>query len=178
MRLIGFTGRRGVGKSEAAAALADKDMVRAHAFGPGKAMCVAYFRYCGADEDTANRMVHGDLKDVPSPLLPGNRTPRYFMERLGAFMGQGLGPEWTLGVELAKVERERPGADVVVESVVYEEPVVRAAGGKIARITRPHHKGPEGEKTDEAEAKIVPDLTIVNDGSLEDLKRKVLLLSA
>lgn len=176
--IIGFTGKRGVGKSAAAAALEEIGFIRVHAFGGGKAAAEAYFRHIGATPAQAREMVNGVLKDKPSSLLPKQQTPRYFMERLGSFMGQGLGAEWTLGAELARIARDHPGRGVVIESVVYEEAVLRAAGGKIVRIVRPGHKGPEGMKTDEAEARIDVDLTIVNDGSVEDLKRKVLLLAA
>lgn len=176
--IIGFTGKRGVGKSEAARALTERGFVRAHAFGPGKAATVAYFIYAGADADTAHRMVHGDLRDTPSPLLPKSHTPRYFMEKFGEFLGRQMGPEWTAGIELKKIERENPGASIVCESVVYEAEVMRRAGAKIARITRPGHKGPSGLKTDDAQEKVDADITIVNDGSTDDLRRKVGLLAA
>lgn len=176
--IIGFTGRRGAGKSEAAAALERAGFIRAHAFGGGKAATEAYFRHIGASPAQAREMVHGALRDVPSSLLPKQQTPRYFMERFGHWMGTGLGADWTLGAELARIGRDHAGRSVVCESVVYEADVLRAAGGKIVRIVRPGHKGPEGMKTDEAEARIEADITIVNDGSVEDLKRKVMLLAA
>lgn len=176
--LIAFTGRRGVGKSEAAAALESAGFVRAHAFGGGKAATEAYFRHIGATAEQAREMVNGSLKDVPSPLLPKCHTPRYFMERFGHFLGVSLGADWTLGAELTRLDRDYPGRSVVIESVAYEQAVIRAAGGKIIRIARPGHKGPEGVRTDEAVARIEVDMTIVNDGTVDDLKRKVLLLAA
>lgn len=176
MRLIGLTGRRGVGKSTVALILMDCGFVRAHSFGPGKAAAEAYFRHLGADPEVAYRMANVDLKDTPSPLLPGHATPRLFMEQLGKFMGSTLGPEWTLGSELTKVEREYPNNGIVVESVVYEASVIRARGGSIYRVVR-NVDGPAGLNTDEAQAAIEVDGVIENNGSIEDLREKALSLN-
>jgi len=177
-QIIGLTGRRHVGKSESAIWLQELGFIKCHAFEGGKAAAVGYFRHLGASEDVAHRMVHGDLRDVPSPLLPDNQTPRYFLEIFGKFMGTTLGPEWTLGLELRRVRAACPGKSIIVESVVYEADCFRAAGGTIVRIIRPGHQGPTGMMTDAAEAEIAADVEIINDGSLADLKAKVLALVA
>lgn len=171
--IIGLTGKRNVGKSQAAGFLVEVGFVRAHPFTGGKIASIAYFEHLGASRDEAERMVFSDLKDQPSEYLPGRSTPRFWMERLGRFMGVDMGPDWTLGAELAAITRTDPGADIVAESIVYEAPQLRAAGGIIVRITRPGHHGPTGENTDKAEAGINADVEIVNDGSLEDLRRQI-----
>lgn len=167
--VIGLTGKRGVGKSAAADHLVEVyGFDRAHAFAGGKAATLAYFRHLGAPADVARRMAHGDLRDQPSPFLPGNQTPRFFMEKFGRFMGVTLGPDWTLGAELIR-HRNAGTRPLVVESVVYEAPVIRAAGGVIVRIVRPGHAGPTGDETDPVQASINVDTTIVNDGDLAAL---------
>jgi hypothetical protein len=172
--LIGLTGRRGVGKSEIAKALEERHgFVKLHAFAGGKAATEAYFRHIGAEEDVAFRMVHGDLRDIRSDLLPGGQTPRFFMERFGFFMGHDLGPTWTLGMEIARFQRLHPGKSAIIESVVYEAGVLRAAGGVIVRVERPGHEGVVGIKTDAVQAGIVADETILNDGSIDDLNSVV-----
>lgn len=172
--VIGLTGRRGVGKSTAAAYLADAlGFARAHSFDGGKAAAAAYFRHLGAGEAQAHAMAHGHLRDVTSPLLPHGSTPRFFLERFGKFMGATLGPEWTLGAEIERIWRSDPTRAVVVESVVYEAAVIRAVGGTILRIERPGHEGPAGIETDAAQAGIVVDATIVNDGDLEKLRSEI-----
>jgi hypothetical protein len=175
-RIIGLTGRRGVGKTEVAKALQDSGYVDAHPFEGGKRMCVAYYQYLGADEDVANRMVYGDLKDTPSPHLPGNVSSRYFMERFGKWLGTEMGPEWTIGAELARQKR-RGAEKIVVSSVVYEEPVVRDAGATIVKVVRPRHKSPPGDKSDKAVDAIVPDLILTNDGDVDALHRKAQMLA-
>lgn len=174
-QIIGFTGLRGVGKTEAADVLVKAGYERLHGFGPGKVAAKAYFEACGVDPLTAHRMSYSDLKDQPSAFLPGNATPRYFLERLGKFMGSELGPQWTLGRELEK----HRGKNIVVESVVYEADLfLRSYGGKIYRIERPGVEGPKGIHTDEAQAAIQVDGTIINNGSLADLETKVHALIA
>jgi hypothetical protein len=172
--VIGLTGRRHVGKTRAADHLVDRyGFVRVHPFAGGKVATAAYFVHLGADPDEARRMVNGDLRDVPSPLLPGNVTPRLFMERFGRFMGVDMGADWTLGREIDLAWRRDPGRPLIVESVVYEAPAIRAVGGLIVRIVRPDHAGPAGECTDAAQAALDVDATIVNDGDLAKLRASI-----
>lgn len=172
--VLGLTGLRGVGKTTAADHLvADYGFVRAHPFDGGKVAAAAYFEHLGASRHEALRMVYDDLRDKPAEILPGRSTPRLFLERFGRFMGVDMGADWTLGAELARLARGQPGRPVVVESVVYEAPVIRAAGGAIVRIVRPHHAGPKGLETDAAQAALEVDETIVNDGDVDKLCRAV-----
>lgn len=175
IKIIGLTGKRGVGKTEVAKALQERGYVDAHPIEGGKRMAVTFYQYLGADEETATRMVHGDLKDAPSPILPGGVASRYFLEHLGFFL-QRLGHDWTIGAEIAR--QKRMGATkIVVSSVVYEEATVRSQGAKIVKVVRPRHKSPAGEKTDKAVDAIIPDITITNDGDVDALHRKALLLA-
>lgn len=170
--MIGFTGLRGVGKSLAADFLVREfNFCKAHAFGPGKAMCVTYYEYLGIDNDTAYRMVHGDLKDTPNDKLPNGVASRYFMESFGKFMGVTMGPDWTLAVELDKLQREGVES-ITVESLVYEADTFTNKGGYIVRLERSGTR-PTGEYTDVAQADIKEDITIRNDGSVTELEDKL-----
>ncbi|QKV20223.1 hypothetical protein [Oricola thermophila] len=172
--LIGLTGKRGVGKTEAANHLVDMlGYGRIHPFGGGKAAAIGYFMHLGATHDEACRMVHGDLRDAPSDLLPDRVPPRHFLERFGRFMGVEMGSAWTLGAELAAASRSDPGVPIVVESVVYEAPTIRAAGGVIVRILRPGVDGPVGICTDAEQGAIAVDAEIVNDGDIEKLRTAI-----
>lgn len=165
--IIGLSGRRRGGKSTLADHLVYRHgFVRLHPFEGGKAACGAYLRHIGVPEDEALRMTHGDLKDTPSAWLPDNQTPRYLMERLGKFMGVDMGPEWTLGQELARSGRLAPDRDIVVESVVYEADVLRSFGGVIIRVDRPGQKI-VGVETDAFTDRCTPDHVFRND--LDDI---------
>ena len=75
--LIGLTGLRNVGKSTVADLLVEEfGFVKVHAFDGGKYAAREWFRYVTDDEDVADRMVFGDLKDKPSRYLPGGVAPR------------------------------------------------------------------------------------------------------
>jgi hypothetical protein len=176
--LIGITGKRNVGKSTVATLLESRfGFERAHAFEGGKLAAETYFAHITGDADIARRMVYGDLKDQPSPYLPGSVAPRYFLERFGHFMGDDLGVEWTLAMEIARIRRATPNAPIVVESLVYEAPWFKAHGGTVLRLVRPDFEGPAGIASDGVQASIVADYYIAA-SSVEDLEEETLKMMA
>lgn len=172
--IIGLSGRRGVGKSAVSDILVrDHGFTRIHPFGGGKVASKGYFMHLGASPDEAERMVNGDLKDEPSPFLPDNVAPRYFMERFGKFMVTTLGPAWTIGQEVRLALEKDPEAKLLADSVVYEADVIRASGGLVVKIDRPSATL-IGIETDRALDALIPDLVFDNSGScLLDLSRRV-----
>lgn len=163
--IIGLSGRRGVGKSAVSDILVrDHGFTRIHPFGGGKVASKGYFMHLGASPDEAERMVNGDLKDEPSPFLPDNVAPRYFMERFGKFMASTLGPEWTIGQEVRLALEDNPDAKLLADSVVYEADVIRASGGVVVKIERPASTI-VGIETDRALDALVPDLVFANTGT-------------
>ena len=162
--IIGLTGARGSGKTTVADYLRKKHgFVVGHTFRSGKEMCEAYFYWLGVPKRTAKDMVNGKLRDVPCALLPDNQTPRYFMERLGHWMGTELGPAWTLGAELNRFDRIcPPETNILFESVVYEAALLKQRGGIIVKLGRTSNL--QGLHTDAAVNNIVPDYVLENNG--------------
>lgn len=141
--LLGLTGRRHQGKSTVADWLVKEyGFVKAHAFDGGKKMTVTYFEYITGSAKIANAMVYGDLKDKPSEWLPGNASPRDFMERFGEFMGVQMGTAWTLEMEVSRLRR-MGFKKIVVESLIYEADVFKGMGGYIVRCTRTDYDSPD-----------------------------------
>lgn len=176
--LIGLTGMREAGKSTFAKIAVDiMGFKSIHAFGPGKAMIMAYYTYIGIDEATAYEMVHGKDKDTYLGNLPDEKNSRFFMEEIGRFMGEELGPQWTALQELKKTEREHPGCNCILESIVYELPILQhREDALIIKVERPGHKGPEGTFTDAHVSSIQPFMTIINGNLLEYGHKCALLL--
>ncbi len=113
-KMIGITGKRNVGKSTVATLLEEKyGFTRVHAFDGGKVATLAYFEYITKNKEIAYRMVYGDLKDVPSPYLPNNVAPRYFLEKFGQFMGVDMGIDWTLAMEIGIVRDYDPPQELL-----------------------------------------------------------------
>jgi hypothetical protein len=168
---VGLSGDRQVGKSRVADYLVESfGFVRAHPFFGGKIATRAYFQHLGATEEESHRMTDGDLKDIPSPYLPNNALPRYFMEEFGYFMGSGLGPEWTIGVEMDKIDQAsaRAGRDsrVIMESIVYEIDYLRGrTDALIVKVERDQARNTiDAPRTSAAGKLIVPDVTLHNNG--------------
>lgn len=159
--LIGLTGLRNVGKTTVTDLLEEEfGFTRIHAFDGGKAASVAYFEHLTGSHGAAYAMVYGELKDKPSPYLPGGVSPRFFLEKFGNFMGATMGVEWTLGMEVKRAREQAPNTPIVVESLVYEAGWFRENGGTIVRIERPDFKGPRGLESDSVQAEIVADVTL------------------
>lgn len=171
VQIIALTGQRHQGKSTAADQLeSEYGFKRVHAFEGGKLMSQFLFEYITFSTDKAFQMVHGNLKETPSPDLPGNASPRDFMEKFGQFMGVQMGTAWTLEMEIARAIR-KGYRKIVIESLIYEEGPINAVGGKIVRIEREGYE-PPSVSSDATQALIKEHAKIVAD-SLPALHRCV-----
>jgi hypothetical protein len=171
--MIGFMGGRGVGKSTLANHLVQEHgFARAHPFDGGKAASLAYFMHLGATPDMAEDMIMGSLKDQSCDLLPldadgHHHTPRYFLEKFGAFMGTDLGYQWTLGREIDRLQSQGHER-IIFESIAFEAAEFQSLGGIIIEV-QPKNILPEnriiGIETDKAVRMIMPDHVFQNDFS-------------
>lgn len=179
--IIGFTGRRGVGKSEAARVVHSMGgFSLLHTFGIGKLMTAAYFMGMGYSQDDAREMVDGKYKRFPALRMPAQVTPQWFMEKLGYFMGSELGPDFTVGVWLERHREMYPENNIVLESVIYEAGWLRERYGprfKLIRIVRPGIDN-KVEKSDDAVANIIADWTVINNSDLDTFKDKIISMAS
>ena len=166
--IIGLSGYAGSGKSEAANVLAEQGWTRAKFAAPLKNMLRCLLLGQGLTTREVERMIEGDLKEVPSPLLCG-KSPRHAMQTLGTEWGrQCIGdPLW---IEAAMRGFSGP---TVFDDCRFpnEADAIRKAGGIVIRIVRP---GVEAVNGHVSETPVAPDWVISNDGDLVALRSKVL----
>ena len=160
--LVAFTGLKQSGKDTAATSLTHRGYAHVKMAEPMKQMLRVLLQYRGAPAGQINRMLEGDLKEVPTPYLNG-RTPRYAMQTLGTEWGRELMAEdFWIGAARDRIEQS---PRVVVSDIRFgnEADLIRELGGTLYRIER------EGQTvTDlhpsEVEITTMPvDATIVND---------------
>ena len=160
MMVIGLCGLAGAGKSTAARHLVEHHgFVRRPFAALLKGMLRTLLHAQGVPAGEVDRMVEGDLKEVPCPHL-GGRTPRFAMQTLGTEWGRALAPD--LWVEMwapSIVGLER----VVVDDVRFENEVaaVRALDGIVVEVRRPGIALPAGAHA--SEVGVVADAVLSND---------------
>jgi hypothetical protein len=169
--VIGLSGAAGAGKSTLAALLASRcGYERLRFASPLKAMARGFYASLGMPDDEIERRIEGDLKELPDPALFGE-TPRRMMQTLGTEWGrQCMGEDfWTMTASVAACRKLHAGLPVVFEDCRFENEAatVRALGGIVVRIDRPSAGGLASGHV--SESGVEPDLTIMNDGTPDDL---------
>lgn len=146
-RLIGLIGHAQVGKSTIAKHLVLKhDYLQLKFSAPLKAVTRVFLHSVGVHHVFLDRMIEGDLKDVPSERLFG-KTPRDVMYGIGTVVGRNMVHEdiWTKGTmetvqlhfQLSTDKLSGPQC-VIVDDVrrANEAKAIVAAGGELWHIVR------------------------------------------
>lgn len=171
--IIGFTGRKRSGKDTAAAALIVNGHTRLSFAGPIKLMIRALLEYQGLGPEMIERMLEGDLKEVPTPYL-GGRSPRYAMQTLGTEWGRDLMAS-NLWADIL-INTSGLFEEVVVSDVRFPNEVekLKGVGAKVIRVIRPGNPTNDNHPSEAQIDDLPVDYEIVNDGAIEDLHAKVL----
>lgn len=133
--IVAFTGLKGSGKDTAASVMKRFGYREVKFADPLKTMVRAYLEFCGIHPENIERMIEGDLKEVPHPVLQG-KTPRYVMQTLGTEWGRKM-----IGEDIWVDAWERnvlKGGSVVCSDLRFpnEEAKVRQYNGRIFRVVR------------------------------------------
>jgi hypothetical protein len=173
MVVIGLVGLKQSGKSTVA-----NYLVQRHRFARGKFagalkhMMRAFLLYRGVGEAQIERMVEGDLKEVPTPFLNG-RTPRHAMQTLGTEWGRDcIHPDLWIDTETEHLGRDLTSR-VLFEDVRFSNEVtaIRRLGGRILQVVRPGQSATDGHVSEQLQ--VQPDLALRNDGAICDLHFKI-----
>ncbi len=180
MRIIGLTGCAGSGKDAAAEALCERaGYVRISLADPLKRICADVF---GWDRDrlygpSANR-------NAPDPAW-GGLTARHALQQIGTECFRKLHPDVWVRYALTSAEsllaQDEDCRGVVVSDVRFpnEAEAIRAAGGKVVRLTRPGAGLTGAAGAHESEAGIpaeLVDLELPNTGPLRLLQARAVKL--
>lgn len=167
---IAFVGPRSVGKDTAGNVFKKAGYEKASFIRPLKEMLAKFLTYQGIPWQTLERMLEGDLKEVPSIYL-GGKTPRFFMQRAGIFMREALGEDVFVLAMAMSIASHDPYGEVSFFLTdcrfQNEADALRANGWRIVRIDRPNREKTEADSyiTETAHAGIVADDVLVNDFS-------------
>lgn len=122
------------------------------------------------DHDMRDR----ELKETPHPILCG-KTPRHALQVLGTEWGRHLiGHEVWVNAWRHRVEGS-PIFGAIADDCRYlnESRVIKQMGGTVWRVVDPRKEIPDGHLSEKEWMLIDADVSIVNDGSLDDLAEKV-----
>lgn len=135
-KIIGLAGRKRSGKDTAAIALQGYDRVSFAK--PIKTMLRVLLSAAAVPSKDIERMVEGDLKEVPTPAL-GGHTPRHAMQTLGTEWGRQMISN-TLWIDTALADAAASGYGTVITDVRFanEAAAIKAAGGVVIRVERPN----------------------------------------
>lgn len=143
--------------------------------GPLKDMARALFTHFATDQ-TSERMIEGDLKDSPHPMLRGV-TPRWVLQSLGTQWGRELiYPDLWVDMAMAEVDRvRRTGTPVVIDDLRFpnELAALVGAGGRAFRIIRPDARPAEGQTAEGLLDDAKFHLTLYNVGSKDAFLKTV-----
>lgn len=172
-----FAGKRGTGKSTASKVLVDMGFVDLKFADPLKNMLRAMYATCGVDEETIERKVEGDLKEVPCEWLRG-KTPRYAMQTLGTEWREMIATDLWSEMFVKRVESGEFGDKIVCSDFRFpghEEAALEKLDAYTYRIERP---GAADDEVSQHPSEALVDKLKVrgvlkNTGTIEDLREFV-----
>lgn len=177
--VIGLCGAAGAGKSTVAATLAELGYTRIRISDPLKSMIRALLAAAGVAEDEMERLVEGDLKELPHSAL-GGVSPRLAMQTLGTEWGRVyMGSEFWVSVARRKIRATlAAGGRVVVEDCRFpnEARAIKAPGNRGGELWLVTGRGgiSGGHRTESNLPQLAPDLFLNNSGCFADLRAAVL----
>ncbi len=174
MKIIAFTGRKGHGKDSAALTILEirwsdsalKVWTRVNFADLVKETCMRVF------DLTAEEVYDPLVKEITLRKYPFE-TPRSIMQRVGTELFRSEWPEvWTEAWEREASQHSH----VVVTDLRFlnEYNIIKRHWGAVVRIHRPGIDDSDVHQSETEMDSFDADVTIINDGSLEDLERKVL----
>jgi hypothetical protein len=166
--IIGIAGEAGSGKGTTAEVLIERGFVKGKFAGALKEMFRALLRYRGLDDEYIERLVEGDLKELPNQWLNG-KSPRHAMQTLGAWGRNDIDEDFWVDVEF---DSKNGVPDLLFDDLRHdnEEAAIVKRGGVVLQII-----GRGGINSDHLSESFVPKIATVidNSGTIPELRDKV-----
>jgi predicted AAA+ superfamily ATPase len=171
--LIAILGPKGSGKTTLSHYLEVQHAYMSTSFAtPLKLMLKTLLEYQNLSPNLIHAMLYGDLKETETKYLD-YATPRRAMQTLGSEWRDLISRNLWVNIWENKIYSElNRGRKITVDDArfIHEVNLIRNLGGKIVKIHRPGYEPSAKEHISETEqGKIVPDLLITNDSSLENM---------
>jgi hypothetical protein len=174
-RIVAFAGRKGSGKDEAGRQLIREGYKPVKFADALKGMLRFYLMYRGVDNETIERMIEGDLKEVETPYFEG-KTPRWAMQSLGTEWGRDcIGND--IWINATKDRCDSIDAWVVITDLRFdnESQACEKWGARRIRIERPNAVINEASDhpSETAIDNLDVDAVVQNSGTLDQFHKMV-----
>jgi hypothetical protein len=173
-RVVGFAGKAGAGKDTAAQALYPLGYEKIAMAAALKSMIRDLLDFQGIDPYTVERMMEGDLKEVPNEYL-GGKSPRVAMQTLGTEWGREcISPTLWVDAVRRKIEKH-PDVRFLITDVRFlnEAVMVRELGGTLIWIDRETSTKEVSHKSETESSQFRCDHYITNGGDIDMLHHRV-----
>ena len=180
MTIIGFCGFKGSGKSTAAArafnvVCGGYDDHRRRLRATQRSFASPLKKTCGRLFGLSHDQLYGDEKETVDPRY--GKTPRQILQEVGSFFRDTYGDGFWIDV----LDRQRSNNEItIIDDVRYpnEADFVRKSSGVVIGIRRPGN-GLDDDHASETKMhdhwSEMIDVEIVNDGTIEDLRDRVIV---
>lgn len=172
--LIGITGAKGSGKDTLGNFFRNRNFFLVKNAEPLKNMLRSLYRDTGLDQETIERKIEGDLKEVPCDILCG-KTPRFAMQTIGTEWRDMIGTTLWSRISAAKAAGFlKDGTPVVCTDIRFQHEAdsIRDLGGYLIRVIRPG-TGEDDEHSSETEMRnLEVDYIVSNLTSITDLQNQ------
>lgn len=178
-KLVGLCGRKGSGKDTAGHALAESYGYKIIKFAdPLKNMLRSLLTVQNCPFELRERMIEGDLKEVPSGYL-GGQTPRYAMQTLGTEWGRDLiHKDFWIHCFINQIKLDDNSRYVCTDMRFDNEvELVKQLGGLTLRIQRETNRNSFSDHPSETAIDNLKVFRgILNSGTIEDLQNELKML--
>lgn len=167
VQIIGLVGQKRSGKDSVAGFLAPYGFRRLALAEPIKRIAMDLFGF-------TREQVEGIDYDREQILPEWDVSVRQILQRIGSELGRQIHPDLWIRKLMMQVDLWDEDRFVIPDvRHLNEVREIRARGGQIWKIERPSFVNDDTHSSETEIASIEPDLVIVNDGTLEDLRIEV-----